>query len=75
MSTFQQMCDLLELCPTEHTVFYRQLKPRLTSWKAKSLWVKLDKRSSHREYKKGTAAKDSRVSVHILLRQLVNSDC
>ena len=61
MSTFQQLCDILELKPSDHRNFYRQLKNRLTSWKAQSLWSKLDKRASHREYKKGQACSNTRV--------------
>ena len=67
MSTFQQLCDILELKPSDHRNFYRQLKNRLTSWKAQSLWSKLDKRASHREYKKGQACSNTRVCNFIYL--------
>lgn len=50
------------LQPTGHQVFYKQLKTRLTSWKAQSFWTKLDKRAANREYKKGTACSNTRVS-------------
>ncbi len=62
MSTFQQLCDLLDLKPSDHRNFYRQLKSRLTSWKAQSLWSKLDKRAAHREYRKGQVCANNRVS-------------
>ena len=62
MGTFLQLCDILELKPSDHTNFYKQLKSRLTSWKACALWSKLDKRASHREYKKGQACSNTRVS-------------
>ena len=61
MSTFQQLCDVLELKPSDHRGFYTQLKTRLTSWKAKSLWAKLDKRAAQKEYRKGTCCANTRV--------------
>ena len=71
MSTFQQLCDVLELKPSDHRNFYRKLKTRLTSWKAQSLWSKLDKRASHREYKKGQACTNTRVSSIIYANYLI----
>lgn len=62
MAIFQQLCDLLELKPSDHRNFYKQLKSRLTSWKAQSLWSKLDKRAAHREYRKGQVCANTRVS-------------
>ena len=62
MSTFQQLCDVLELKPSEHRGFYTQLKSCLTSWKAKSLWTKLDKRAAQKEYRKGRCCSNTRVS-------------
>lgn len=61
-STFQQICDVLELKPSDHQNFYYTLKSRLTSWKAQNLWAKLDKRAQQREYKKGKACSNTRVS-------------
>lgn len=64
VGTFSELCDALEVSPGNcKGLFYKELKSRLTSWKAKSLWTKLDKRSSHREYAKCTAANNCRVSV------------
>lgn len=62
MDTFQQMCHVVGLHPVDHQIFYRQLKARLLSWKAQSLWSKLDKRSTNIEYKKGTVCNKTRVS-------------
>lgn len=61
MDTFQQMCHMIGLHPVDHQIFYKQLKTRLLSWKAQSLWSKLDKRSANSEYKKGTACNKTRV--------------
>ena len=61
MSTFHQLCDCLELKPSDHQNFYYALKSRLQTWRAQSLWAKLDKRAQHREYKKGKACANTRV--------------
>lgn len=63
MSCFQHMCDACGMWPKDHQVFYRTLKTRLTSWKAQSLWTKLDKRAAHKEYKRGTACVNTRVFI------------
>ncbi|KAK3562179.1 hypothetical protein QTP86_030179 [Hemibagrus guttatus] len=55
LQAFNILCTYLELDPLEHDSFYSSLKSRLTCWKAKALWSKLDKRAAHKEYKKGTA--------------------
>ncbi|KAI5608608.1 F-actin-methionine sulfoxide oxidase MICAL2 isoform X3, partial [Silurus asotus] len=55
LQAFNIMCAYLDLDPLEHESFYSSLKSRLTCWKAKALWTKLDKRASHKEYKKGNA--------------------
>ena len=54
MTAFHGMCDALEERPTPHRLFYKQLKPKLNTWKAQSLWAKLDKRAAHREYRKSS---------------------
>lgn len=61
LKTFQELCDFLELKPSEYRVFYHKLKSKLNYWKAKALWAKLDKRASHKEYKKGRACANSKV--------------
>lgn len=64
LKAFQELCDHLEVKPTENRVFYHKLKSKLNYWKAKALWVKLDKRASHKEYKKGRACANSKVNLH-----------
>jgi len=61
MDTFHRLSDLLELRPDRGPTL-RQLKVGLSSsWKAQSLWTKLDKRMSHWEYRRGTACTNTRV--------------
>ncbi|XP_060742014.1 F-actin-monooxygenase MICAL2 isoform X8 [Tachysurus vachellii] len=55
LQAFNILCTYLELDPLEYDSFYSSLKSRLTCWKAKALWSKLDKRAAHKEYKKGPA--------------------
>ena len=62
LNTFQELCSVLGLTNADHTTFYKQLKSRLTSWKAMSLWSKLDKRASHRDYQKMQACSNTKVS-------------
>lgn len=62
LHTFQLLCDSLDIKQTDHRHFYRRLKLKLTSWKAQSLWAKLDKRANHKEYKKGEACPNTKVS-------------
>lgn len=61
LKAFQELCDFLELKPNEYRVFYHKLKSKLNYWKAKALWAKLDKRASHKEYKKGRACANAKV--------------
>ncbi|XP_072517128.1 F-actin-monooxygenase mical2b isoform X1 [Salminus brasiliensis] len=60
LQAFNILCSYLELDPLEHSTFYSSLKSKLTCWKAKALWIKLDKRASHKEYKKGKACTDTK---------------
>ncbi|KAG7522570.1 protein-methionine sulfoxide oxidase mical3a-like isoform X2 [Solea senegalensis] len=60
LKAFQELCDHLEVKPTDCKVFYHKLKSKLNYWKAKALWAKLDKRASHKEYKKGRACANSK---------------
>ncbi|XP_044051947.1 F-actin-monooxygenase MICAL2 isoform X2 [Siniperca chuatsi] len=55
LQAFNVLCRQLELDPADHSTFYSSLKAMVTTWKAKALWTKLDKRVSHKEYKKGQA--------------------
>lgn len=63
LKAFQELCDHLEVKPTESRIFYHKLKSKLNYWKAKALWAKLDKRASQKEYKKGRACANSKVSL------------
>ncbi|XP_070612591.1 F-actin-monooxygenase MICAL3 isoform X2 [Erythrolamprus reginae] len=53
LKAFQELCDYLELKPKDYRTFYHKLKSKLSYWKAKALWAKLDKRGCHKDYKKG----------------------
>ncbi|KAJ7986091.1 hypothetical protein DPEC_G00347210 [Dallia pectoralis] len=55
MQSFNILCRQLDLDPQDHGMFHSRLKTRLTSWKAKALWTKLEKRTCHKDYKKGQA--------------------
>ncbi|XP_071766119.1 F-actin-monooxygenase mical2b isoform X1 [Centroberyx gerrardi] len=55
LQAFNILCRQLDLDPQDNNSFYTSLKTKVTSWKAKALWSKLDKRMSHKEYKKGQA--------------------
>ncbi|XP_061669938.1 F-actin-monooxygenase MICAL2 isoform X1 [Syngnathoides biaculeatus] len=55
LQAFNILCGQLDLDPADHAAFYESLKAKVTTWKAKALWSKLDKRMSHKEYKKGDA--------------------
>ncbi|NXW05604.1 MICA2 monooxygenase, partial [Fregetta grallaria] len=53
IQAFNILTRQLELDPLDNRNFYTKLKSRVTTWKAKALWNKLDKRGSHKEYKRG----------------------
>ncbi|XP_077374588.1 F-actin-monooxygenase mical2b isoform X2 [Festucalex cinctus] len=55
LQAFNVLCGQLDLDPSEHGNFYKSLKAKVSYWKAKALWSKLDKRMCHKEYKKGEA--------------------
>ncbi|KAM9409364.1 F-actin-monooxygenase MICAL2 isoform 2-T4 [Pholidichthys leucotaenia] len=55
LHAFNVLCRCLDLDPAAHSTFYSSLKVKVTTWKAKALWSKLDKRMSHKEYRKGQA--------------------
>jgi hypothetical protein len=61
LQAFNVMCAQLGLDPLEHITFYSSLKDKMTTWKAKALWSKLDKRFAHKEYKKGQACVGTKV--------------
>ncbi|XP_058161705.1 F-actin-monooxygenase MICAL2 isoform X5 [Dasypus novemcinctus] len=53
LHAFNILTRHLDLDPLDHRNFYSKLKSKVTTWKAKALWYKLDKRGSHKEYKRG----------------------
>uniref|UniRef100_A0A8C4NVV1 F-actin monooxygenase n=1 Tax=Dicentrarchus labrax TaxID=13489 RepID=A0A8C4NVV1_DICLA len=53
LQAYNVLCRKLDLDPADNGTFYSSLKAKVTTWKAKALWSKLDKRMSHKEYKKG----------------------
>ncbi|XP_023693994.1 F-actin-monooxygenase mical2b-like isoform X3 [Paramormyrops kingsleyae] len=55
LQAFGALCRHLQLDPLDHRNFYSRLKAGVTSWKARALWSKLDKRAAHKEYRKGNA--------------------
>ncbi|XP_076970122.1 F-actin-monooxygenase MICAL2 isoform X1 [Tamandua tetradactyla] len=53
LHAFNILTRHLDLDPLDHRNFYSNLKSKVTTWKAKALWYKLDKHGSHKEYKRG----------------------
>ncbi|KAM5248014.1 F-actin-monooxygenase MICAL2 isoform 2-T2 [Ctenodactylus gundi] len=60
LQAFNVLTRLLDLDPLDHRSFYSKLKSKVTTWKAKALWYKLDKRGSHKEYKRGKACMNTK---------------
>ncbi|XP_051048653.1 F-actin-monooxygenase MICAL2 isoform X1 [Phodopus roborovskii] len=60
LQAFNILTCLLDLDPLDHRNFYSQLKSKVNTWKAKALWHKLDKRGSHKEYKRGKACMNTK---------------
>uniref|UniRef100_A0A8C3HT12 F-actin monooxygenase n=1 Tax=Chrysemys picta bellii TaxID=8478 RepID=A0A8C3HT12_CHRPI len=60
IQAFNILTRQLELDPLDYRNFYTKLKSKVTSWKAKALWNKLDKRVSHKEYKRGRSCKNTK---------------
>ncbi|XP_020857297.1 F-actin-monooxygenase MICAL3 isoform X10 [Phascolarctos cinereus] len=60
LKAFQELCDYLELKPKDYRSFYHKLKSKLNYWKAKALWAKLDKRGSHKDYRKGKVCSNTK---------------
>lgn len=61
IQAFNILTRQLELDPSDNRNFYSKLKSKVTSWKAKALWNKLDKRASHKEYKRGKSCMNTKV--------------
>lgn len=62
IQAFNILTRQLDLDPLDNRNFYTKLKSRVTTWKAKALWNKLDKRASHKEYKRGKSCMNTKVS-------------
>ncbi|XP_032043792.1 F-actin-monooxygenase MICAL2 isoform X4 [Aythya fuligula] len=60
IQAFNILTRQLELDPLDSRNFYTKLKSRVTTWKAKALWNKLDKRASHKEYKRGKSCMNTK---------------
>ncbi|XP_074774574.1 F-actin-monooxygenase MICAL2 isoform X7 [Athene noctua] len=60
IQAFNILTRQLELDPVDNRNFYTKLKSRVTTWKAKALWNKLDKRASHKEYKRGKSCMNTK---------------
>ncbi|XP_039390159.1 F-actin-monooxygenase MICAL2 isoform X19 [Mauremys reevesii] len=60
IQAFNILTHQLELDPLDYRNFYTKLKSKVTSWKAKALWNKLDKRVSHKEYKRGRSCMNTK---------------
>lgn len=73
LQAFSVLCRQLDLDPMDNNSFYSSLKSKVTTWKAKALWSKLDKRMSHKEFEKGQACAGTKVSLTGDLVQLFNN--
>nr|XP_026652262.1 F-actin-monooxygenase MICAL2 isoform X3 [Zonotrichia albicollis] len=60
IQAFNILTRQLQLDPLDNRNFYTKLKSRVTTWKAKALWNKLDKRASHKEYKRGKSCMNTK---------------
>ncbi|KAG5282669.1 hypothetical protein AALO_G00058550 [Alosa alosa] len=63
LGSFSELCRHLEVDPRDYKHFYGKLKDRLNYWKAKALWVKLDKRAAHSDYMQGQACSKNKCLV------------
>ncbi|XP_068598071.1 F-actin-monooxygenase MICAL2 [Brachionichthys hirsutus] len=63
LQAFNVLCRRLSLDPADNATFYSSLKAKVTTWKAKALWTKLDKRMSHKEYNTGQACSGTKCLV------------
>ncbi|ELK18034.1 Protein MICAL-2 [Pteropus alecto] len=63
LQAFNILTRHLDLDPLDHRNFYSKLKSKVTTWKAKALWYKLDKRGSHKEYKRGKSCMNTKLGV------------
>lgn len=65
--TFSELCHHLQVDPRDYQSFYTKLKERLNYWKAKSLWVKLDKRAQHQDYQQGEVCAKNKACIYLFI--------
>ena len=58
IDVFRKLCSSVNVNPRNHKTLYSSLKARLTSWKCKSLWTKIDKRAEQKDYKNKPCVKN-----------------
>ena len=58
IDVFRKLCSSVNVNPRNHKTLYASLKARLTSWKCKSLWTKIDKRAEQKDYKNRPCVKN-----------------
>ena len=58
VSVFKKLCHSVDVNPSNYKTLYSSLRTKLTSWKCKSLWAKLDKRMENKEYSGKPCAKN-----------------
>uniref|UniRef100_A0A7J8GR50 [F-actin]-monooxygenase MICAL1 n=1 Tax=Molossus molossus TaxID=27622 RepID=A0A7J8GR50_MOLMO len=63
LSSFQGLCQALELEPGGGLPQYHKIKAQLNYWSAKSLWAKLDKRAGQPVYQQGQACANTKCLV------------
>lgn len=65
LHSFDDLCRILridrQIIGYGRRSLYKVLTSKLTSWKCKSLWTKIDKRGSQKEYESGNACADTKV--------------
>ncbi|CAF1478946.1 unnamed protein product, partial [Didymodactylos carnosus] len=65
LHSFEELCKCLNIKRTEYgkRILYKTLCSKLTSWKAKSLWTKIDKRTNQKEYENGRSCSELKVCI------------
>nr|KAF6462492.1 microtubule associated monooxygenase, calponin and LIM domain containing 1 [Molossus molossus] len=66
LSSFQGLCQALELEPGGGLPQYHKIKAQLNYWSAKSLWAKLDKRAGQPVYQQGQACANTKLQLLLL---------
>lgn len=70
LHSFDELCRALRIDRQSigygKRTLYKVLISKLTSWKSKSLWSKIDKRGSQKEYENGNACADTKVRKRLI---------